>query len=129
MSGSLLGHFLVMLWTFLGHFLVMLGSHFGHLLVMSGSRFRVLGDVLGCVWEWFGDVFGWVWEGLGKNARGGRKHKVFKNGREYFSQVGALQISIFNHSTFGNVQKIENYNFPCFVYSYIGVGGMGGAIK
>ena len=61
----------------------MVGS--ARFLVGSGSLFRQIWDVLGCVWEWPGSVFGWVWDGLGKNVRRGRKMKVFKNGREYFS--------------------------------------------
>ena len=66
----------------------------GHFGVISGSLFRQFWDVLGCVWEWFGDVFGWVWDGFGKNVGRGRKMKIFKNGREYFSGVGALKIHI-----------------------------------
>ena len=60
-------------------------SVLGHFFVGSGSLFHEIWDVLGCVWEWLGDVFGWVWDGFGKNVRRGRKIKVFKNGREYFS--------------------------------------------
>ena len=67
-------------------------------MVISGSLFRQFWDVLGCVWEWLGDVFGWVWDGFGKNVGRGRKMKIFKTDREYFSGVGALKIHIFRLS-------------------------------
>ena len=70
----------------------------GHFGVISGSLFRQFWDVLGCVWEWFRDVFGWFWDGLGKNVGRGRKMKIFKNDREYFSGVGALKIHFFRLS-------------------------------
>ena len=74
------------------------GSIPGSPKVISGSLFRQSWDVLGCVWEWFRDVFGWVWDGFGKNVGRGRKMKISKNGREYFSGVGALKIHIFRLS-------------------------------
>ena len=89
-------------------------SFWGHFLVGSGSLFREFWIVLGCVWEWFGDVFGWVWDGFAKKVGRGRKMNIFKNDREYCSQVGALHNSIVSLFPDQQYIKSENQDVPYF---------------
>ena len=53
-------------------------------------------------------------EGFWERSGGGRKIKIFKNAWEYFSQVGAVQISIFFRD-YGN----NDLNVPApYIYIY-----------
>ena len=74
-----------------------MGSIPGTPKVIFGSFFFNLGmswDVSG---SGLGTFSGWVWDGFGKKLDGS-KIEIFKNGREYFSGVGALKINMFRLS-------------------------------
>ena len=101
----------------------------GHFLVGSGSLFEIFGmswDVSGSGLGTFLDWFGKVLENMSGEVE---KIKIFKNAREYFSQVGALQNSIFSLSPDQQYKKEIVHVLVVFSYIIIyGVGGSGRAL-
>ena len=78
-----------------GHFVGRVGETFwsgrGHFSVIFWMSWDVSGSGLGTLSDRFGKV-------CGKMSEGVAKKRILKHVREYFSEVGALQISMFNRS-------------------------------